>query len=88
MGDAAFRTDTFDSKTITVIASGGINSITWFPQTIAIAGYSHIHIFPMVDIEVVKKTFRFTNVFLLQPLMPLFLISEHKCEKRYKKMFL
>ena len=27
-------------------------------------------------IVVVKKTFRYTNVFLLQPLMPPFLISE------------
>ena len=35
-------------------------------------------------IEVVKKTFRYTDVFLLQPLMPPFLISEHKYEIRYK----
>ena len=28
--------------------------------------------------------FRYTDVFLLQPLMPQFLISEHKYEKRHK----
>ena len=39
-------------------------------------------------IEVVKKTFRYTNVFLLQPLMPPFLIPEHKYGKRYKPHFL
>ena len=33
---------------------------------------------------VVKKTFRYPNAFLLQTLMPPFLISEHKYEKRYK----
>ena len=38
----------------------------------------------LIAIVVVKKTFRYTNVFLLQPLMPPFLISEHKCETRYK----
>ena len=34
-------------------------------------------------IMVVKKTFHYTNVILLQTLMPPFLISEHKYEKRY-----
>jgi hypothetical protein len=33
---------------------------------------------------VVKKTFRYTNVYLLQPLMPPFLIPENKYGKRYK----
>jgi len=33
---------------------------------------------------VVKKTFRYSNVFLLQPLIPAFRISEHIFEKRYK----
>jgi hypothetical protein len=40
-------------------------------------------VFRSCYIEVVKKTFRYTNVFLLQPLMPPLLISEHKYEKRY-----
>ena len=34
-------------------------------------------------IVVVKKTFSDKNVFLLQSLMPPFLIPEHKYEKRY-----
>ena len=34
-------------------------------------------------IEVVKKTFRYTIVFLLQPLMPPFIFPEHNYEKRY-----
>jgi hypothetical protein len=37
-----------------------------------------------VFLVVVKKTFRYTNVILLQLLMPPFLISEHKYGKRYK----
>jgi len=36
------------------------------------------------DIAVVKKTFRYSNVFLLQPLIPAFRISELIFEKRYK----
>ena len=35
-------------------------------------------------IVIVKKMFRYTNFFLLQPLMLPFLISEHKYGKRYK----
>jgi len=35
-------------------------------------------------IVVVKKTLRYSNVFLLQPLIPAFLISELIFEKRYK----
>ena len=38
----------------------------------------------MRDIEVVKKAFRYTSAFILQPLMPPFFIPEHKHEKRYK----
>ena len=34
-------------------------------------------------IAVVKKTFRYSNVFLLQPLIPAFRISELIFEKRY-----
>ncbi len=33
---------------------------------------------------VVKKTFRYSNVFFLQPLIPQFRISEHNYGKRYK----
>ena len=36
-----------------------------------------------VVIAVVKKTFRYSNVFLLQPLIPAFRISELISEKRY-----
>jgi len=36
---------------------------------------------------VVEKTFRYSNVFLLQPLIPQFLIPEHNYEKRYKNQF-
>ena len=36
-------------------------------------------------IVAVKKTFRYTNVFSLHPLMPPFLIPGHKYEKRYKR---
>ena len=35
-------------------------------------------------IVIVKKTFRYTNVILLQALMPPFLIPEHYYGKRYK----
>ncbi len=35
----------------------------------------------------VKKTFRYSNVFFLQPLMPHFRNSEHYYEKRYKNSF-
>jgi hypothetical protein len=38
-------------------------------------------------IVVVKKTFRYSNVFFLQPLMPHFRNSEHYYEKRYKNGF-
>jgi hypothetical protein len=38
-------------------------------------------------IVVVKKTFRYSNVFFLQPLMPHFRNSEHYYEKRYKNIF-
>ena len=39
--------------------------------------------FSGASIVVVKKTFRFTNIFLLQPHMPPFLIPDYKNGKRY-----
>ena len=36
-------------------------------------------------IGVVKKTLRYSNVFFYTPVMPHFRITEHYCEKRYKR---
>jgi len=38
-----------------------------------------------LSIAVVKKAFRYSNFFLLQPPIPAFCISEHILEKWYKQ---
>ena len=46
MHGAAFRTDTFDGKTIGMIVSNSVNVIMLIPLTTAIAGNRHVSIFP------------------------------------------
>ena len=40
-----------------------------------------------LSIAVVKKKFRYSYFFLLQPLIPALCISEHIFEKRYKQIY-